>query len=79
MKSQEEKIELHKKVRRRIYVRDITFLTACSPLYVFLLFHPLLAPPTQVLAEWPLYIYIYIYIAMGEILCDDMCEQSKIC
>ena len=38
MRNQEGKIELQKKVHRRICVKDITFLTARSSFYVFLLF-----------------------------------------
>ena len=37
MRNQEGKIELQKKVHRRICVRDITFLTTRPPFYVFLL------------------------------------------
>ena len=40
------KIELQKKVHRRICVRDITFLTARPPFYVT--FCRLLPPPSQV-------------------------------
>ena len=43
------KIELQKKVHRRICVRDITFLTARSPFYAFLLFSSSVRPlPSQV-------------------------------
>ena len=43
------KIELQKKVHRRICVRIITFLTARPPFYVtFCCFLPLLLPPSQV-------------------------------
>ena len=34
MKNQEGKIEQQKKVHRRIYMRNITFLAACPPSYV---------------------------------------------
>ena len=36
MRKQEKKIELQKKVHRRIYERDIIFLTARPPFYVIL-------------------------------------------
>ena len=43
------KIELQKKVHRKICVRDITFLTARLPFYViFCCFFCLLPPPSQV-------------------------------
>ena len=50
MRNQEGlKIELQKKIPRRICVRDITFLTARPPLYVILCcFIRLLPPPCQV-------------------------------
>ena len=50
MRNQEGiKAELQKIVHRRIYVRDITFLTAYTPLYViFYYFLCLLPPPFQV-------------------------------
>ena len=50
----ERKIELKKKVHRIICVRDITFLTAPSPFYVFSLLS-LSTPspfPSDTLAEW---------------------------
>ena len=37
MRVQEEKIELQKKVHRRIFVRNTTFLAACPPSYVIFL------------------------------------------
>ena len=52
-------IELQKKVHRRIYVRDITFLTARSPFYDFLLLS------SSTLTPFP-------NDAMGGILCDAM-------
>ena len=59
MRNQEEiKIELQKKVHKRICVRDITFLTARPPFYViFCCFLRLLPPLPQLtqVAEWPLY------------------------
>ena len=58
MRNQEEiKIELQKKVHRRICVRNITFLIAHPPFYViFCCFLRLLPPPAQLMqvAEWPL-------------------------
>ena len=48
------KAELQKKVHRSICVRDITFLSALSPFYVFLLLS-LSTPspfPSDTLAEW---------------------------
>ena len=42
------KIELQKKVHKRICVRDITFLIACPPIYVtFCCFLDLLSFPSQ--------------------------------
>ena len=77
MRNQKGKIELQKKVHRRICVRDITFLTARS-LYLFLLLSWLLPPTFQVkcLRNGP---YKDIHIAMGGILCDDIVrKRSKI-
>ena len=50
MRNQEGvKIELQKKVHRRIRLRDISFLTARATLYViFCSFICLVAPPSQV-------------------------------
>ena len=79
MRNQEGKIELQKKVHRRICARYITFLTARSPFYVFLLLSSSTPSPfpNDVLAEWPL--RRCIYIAMGGILFDDiMSKWSKI-
>ena len=49
MRNQEAKTELQKKVRRRMYVKDITFLTACH----FLLLSSFILTPfsSDVLAE----------------------------
>ena len=78
MRNQEGKIELQKKVHRRIYVRDTTFLTAPSPFDAFLLL-PSSTPspfPSDALAKCR---YKDTYIAMGGILCDDiMSKRSKI-
>ena len=53
MRNQEGKIELQKNIYRRICVRDITFLTARSPFYVFLLLSSSTASlfPSNALAE----------------------------
>ena len=50
MRNQEGKIELQKKVHRRICMRDIAFLAARPPSYVpfFVAFFCLLAPSSQV-------------------------------
>ena len=78
MRNKEGKTELEKKAHRRICVSDITFLTARSPFYVFLLLS-LSTPshfPSDVLRNGP---YKHIHIAMGGILCDDiMRKRSKI-
>ena len=71
MKNQEGKIELQKNIDTRICVRDITFLTARSPFYVF----SLLSPSTPSLFPSDK----NTYIAMGGILCDDIIsKRSKI-
>ena len=56
MKNQEGKIELQKKVHRRICVRGTTFLTARSPFYEFLLRSSSTPSPfpSGALREWPL-------------------------
>ena len=81
MKNQEGKIELQKKVHRRICVRDITFLTTRTPFYVFLLLSMsfrLLPAPSQVTHLWN-GCYKDTYIAMSGILCGDiMGKRSKI-
>ena len=51
-------------MHKRICVSGITFLTARSPFYVFLLLSSS-TPfpfPSDALAEWPVETYIYIYI-----------------
>ena len=57
MRNQEGiKIELQKKVRRRIRVRDITFLTARPPFYITLCCFLRLLPRlflSDALDEWP--------------------------
>ena len=78
MRNQEGKIELHEKVHRRICVKDITFLTARSPFYVFLLLSLSIPSPSQVtpLRNDP---YKDTYIVMGGILChDNISKRSKI-
>ena len=62
---QERMIELQKKVHRRIYVRDITFLTARSPFYDFLLLS------SSTLTPFP-------SDAMGGILCDAMGDMLSV-
>ena len=64
MRSQEEKkIELQKKVHRRICMRAITFLTARSPFYViFCCLLYLLPFPSNVLIEWPQKTYILLWL-----------------
>ena len=56
------KIELHIKVHRRIYVRDIIFwLHALLPMSFLLLSLSTPSPfPSDLLAEWPLYRYIIL-------------------
>ena len=79
MRKLEGKIELQKKIHREICVRDITFLTARSPFYAFLLLSSSTPSPfpNDALAEWPL----DTYIAMGGILCDNImsisCENER--
>ena len=75
MRKPEGKIELQKKVRRGICVRDIAFVTARYPFYAFLLLSSSTPSPfpNDTLAQWPL----HIYIAMGSILRDDI-KRSKI-
>ena len=77
MRKPEGKIEIQKKVRRGICVRDIAFVTARYPFYAFLsLSSSTPSPfPNDTLAQWPL----DIYIAIGGILRDDiMSKRSKI-
>ena len=77
MRKLEGKIELQKKIHREICVRDITFLTARSPFYAFLLlFSSNSSPfPNDALAEW----LLATYISMSGILRDDvMSNRSKI-
>ena len=64
MRSQEEiKIELQKKVHRRICMRAITFLTAHPPFYViFCCLLYLLPFPSNVLIEWPQKTYILLWV-----------------
>ena len=56
MRNQEGKIELQKKVHRRICVKDITFLTTRSPFYVFFLLSLSNSSPfpSDALAKWQL-------------------------
>ena len=55
MRNQEGKIELQIKIHRRICARDITFLTACSPVCIFVAFFVYSFPlSSAALAEWPL-------------------------
>ena len=77
MRKQKGKIELQKKVHRSICVRDITFLTARSPFYVFLLlFLSTPSPfPSDTLAVWPL--QRYTYIAMSGILCNNIMRKRS--
>ena len=78
MGNQEGKIELRKKVHRRICVRDITFLTARPPFYViFCCFLCLLLHLPKERACWMAPIKLH-NIAMVGVLCDDtMSERSK--
>ena len=76
MINQKGKIELQKKVHRSICERDITFLTARTPFYVFLLLS-LSTPshfPSDTLAVWPL--QRYTYIAMSGILYNNIYEKT---
>ena len=77
MRNQERKIDLQKKVHRRICVREITFLTAlhffsCLSFCFLLLFSSI--PPSHVT---PLRndTYKNTCIAMGGILCDDIISK----
>ena len=48
------KVELQKKAHKGIFVRNITFLTACPPFYFsFCCFLRLLSCPSDILTEWP--------------------------
>ena len=61
--TKKERLSCRTKCMKRIFVRDITFLTAHSPFYVFLLFS-LSTPspfPNNTLVEWLLQRYIYCY------------------
>ena len=78
MRNQEGRIELQKKVHRRICMRGITFLLYALLSMSFCWFFRPLPPPSQVM---PLQSDPYkdTYIAMGGILCDDIIsETSKI-
>ena len=70
------KIELLKKVCRRMCERDITFLTACPPFYVFLLLLSLFTPspfPSDVLAEYgPCPIMIHNLLSVGQTTQNDV-------
>ena len=63
MRNQKRKIELQRKVHRSICMRDITFLTARSPFYAFLLlsFSTPSPFPSDTFAKWLLQRYIYCY------------------
>ena len=79
MRNQERMIELQKKVHRRIYVRDITFLTARSPFYDFLLLSSSTLTPFPSDAMGGI-LCDAMGDAMGGILCDDiMSKRSKVC
>ena len=55
------KVELQKKAHRGIFVRNITFLTACPPFYFsFCCFLRLLPCPSDILTEWPWLRYIIL-------------------
>ena len=80
MRNQEGKIELQKKLHRRICVRDITFLTAHPPFYAtFCCFLRLF--PRPLLPKWRICRMALIKlhnIAIVGFVCDDiMNEQSK--
>ena len=78
MRNQDGKIELHKKVHKRVCVRDITVLTARSPFYVFLLLSSSI-PPTSQVTHLQNGRYKDTYITMVGIPCDDiMGNRSKI-
>ena len=74
-KRKKERLELQKKVHRRICVSDITFLATLSPFSVFLLLSSFNPFPLSQLTYLRIYIYIYIYIAMAGILCDDIMNK----
>ena len=75
------KLELLKKVNRRICVRNITFLTERTLFYAFFLLLSSSTPfsfRSDVIIEWMAPIKIND-IAMGGIMCYDiMSERSKI-
>ena len=77
MRNQEGKIELQKKVHKRICLKYITFLAARPPFCLFAAFFfysfPLLK--RRICGIAPIKIYS---IAMGGILCDIMSKRLKI-
>ena len=69
MTNQEGKIELQKKVHRRICVKDITCLTARSPFYVFLLLSSSPHSLWRTCGMAPIKIYIYTYLLLWVVFC----------